>query len=143
MIQSDKNKAARQNTEKVSRDAQQAAKEAERNAKEKQRDNNNRIEEGISINKSGPKTYSDQVNGYLENFHKDFLSATRDANLGPQATSWLMNNQDLVLNQHIGGGRKGGVLSGASLANIYESQRGMARKQGQTNATEIQAQTIG
>lgn len=124
--------------------AKDAAREAERKAKEAQDLRNTQTRESITRNKQEPQTYSDQVNGYLENFHRNFLTQLKESNLGAQATNWLMNNQDLVLNQHLGGGRTpGAALSGASLMNIYESQRGMARKQGETHQAEISAQKIG
>ena len=131
-VEDDRTKAAQVATEKAANTAERAKDKAEREA-----------ERAMEENKRPARLISDSVDGFLENFHKDLTSTLRDASLGPAATAWALRNEDMILTQSVGSGRKGGVLSGQAIQTLYEGQRGMPRKQSETHDTVINAQQIG
>lgn len=137
----------RDNAKDKAREAERLADRAE--ADRRQADNDKRRDEADRKQEireriagfQGEK-FDDGVQGYLNNFRKSFVDQLKGANLGPAATRWLMDNQPLALKEQLKAGG-GTTLGGAQLMTLYEGQRGIDRKQGQTNQKQISAQKVG
>lgn len=71
---------------------------------------------------------------FVNQFHESYVDQLRTAGLGPQATSWLLDNMDVALDEQLrtsgGRPREGGVLSAPKLMTLYEGQRGARRREG-------------